>query len=64
MAEFSANNSKETPTKTAGKTVGSKIAKFSQKWQKRGRKIFLQIFGGETIELLVFSWTLYRREKF
>jgi hypothetical protein len=31
------------------KIGGRKMAKFGKKWQKRGRKIFLQLFSCETI---------------
>jgi hypothetical protein len=41
---FRPNNSKEAPKKYPWpkKIGGCKIAEFRQKWQKRGRKIFLQ----------------------
>jgi hypothetical protein len=32
-----------------------KIAKFCKKWQRRGRKIFVQLFCCETIQLFVIS---------
>jgi hypothetical protein len=48
---FRPNNSKEAPKKCPWpeKIGGRKIAEFRQKWQKRGRKIFLQLFREETL---------------
>jgi hypothetical protein len=43
---FRQNNPKEAPKNCPlpEKIGGRKIAEFGKKWQKRGRKIFLQIF--------------------
>jgi hypothetical protein len=43
---FRPNNSKEAPKNCpwAEKIGGLKMAEFGKKWQKRGRKIFLQLF--------------------
>jgi hypothetical protein len=51
MAEFWPNNSKEAPKNCPWpeKIGGRKIAEFRQKWQKRGRKMFLQLFRRETL---------------
>jgi hypothetical protein len=38
----------------AGKIRGRKIAEFRQKWQKRGRKVFLPLFRVETPLFFVF----------
>jgi hypothetical protein len=48
---FRPNNSKEAPKKYPWpeKNGGRKNAEFRQKWQKRGRKIFLQLFRGKTL---------------
>jgi hypothetical protein len=39
----------------AGKNGGRKMAEFGKKWQKRGRKTFLQEFRLITIQLCVIS---------
>jgi hypothetical protein len=48
---FRPNHSKEVPKKYPWleKIGGLKIAEFRQKWQKRGRKIFSQLFREETL---------------
>jgi hypothetical protein len=49
MAEFSVRLLETGPKKCQleKKIEGRKITKFGKKWQKRGRKIFLQFFRGE-----------------
>jgi hypothetical protein len=56
---FRPNNSKEAQQKIVHgrkKLEAVKMAKCGKKkWQKRGRKIFLQLFSSETIKLFVIS---------
>jgi hypothetical protein len=61
---FQPNNSKEGPPKCLWpeKIKGCKIAEFTQKGQKRGRKIFVHLFRGETLFIFFyFPWELAKK---